>query len=266
MDAYLLALAYAAMPALGNFAGGLLAEVVPVSRRTLSIALHAAAGVVVAVVGLELLPPAFAAGTPIVPIAAFVIGGIFYLGIDIGIERLSASRQSGSSSPWVIWVGVAMDLFSDGIMIGTASLLSPGLSFVLALGQVPADVPEGFAAIATFRDRGVARLRRIGLAAAFTLPIFLGTTIGFWLVRGQPEIIQLALLAFTGGVLTTVVVEEIVPEAHTERDGRMATIAFIGGFALFAAISAYVGRLAATSPGHDEILLRSMPCVFTGHR
>lgn len=40
----------------GKFGGGLLAEVVPVSRRLLSLALHAAAGIVLAVVGLELLP------------------------------------------------------------------------------------------------------------------------------------------------------------------------------------------------------------------
>ena len=108
MDAHLLALAYAAMPALGNFGGGLLAEVIPVSRRMLSLALHAAAGIVLAVVGLELLPRAFAAGTPIVPIAAFVAGGAFYLAVDIAIDRVTALRggarrvrgRSGSNSPW----------------------------------------------------------------------------------------------------------------------------------------------------------------------
>jgi ZIP family zinc transporter len=241
MDAYLLALAYAAMPALGNLGGGVLAEVLPVSRRTLSLALHAAAGIVLAVVGLELLPRAFAAGVPIIPIAAFIAGGGFYLAVDIGIDRLNALRGGGSASAWTIWFGVAMDLFSDGVMIGTGALLSPALGFLLALGQVPADIPEGFATIATFRDRGVSRARRIALTAAFAVPILLGTTIGFWLVRGQPEIVQLSLLAFTGGVLTTVVVEEIVPEAHANREARLATVVFVGGFALFAILSAYLG-------------------------
>lgn len=50
---FIIVLAIAAMPALGNFAGGLLAEAVPVSRNTLSLALHAAAGIVLAVVGVE---------------------------------------------------------------------------------------------------------------------------------------------------------------------------------------------------------------------
>lgn len=44
------------MPALGNFAGGVLAEFVPVPRQVLTLALHAAAGVIVAVVSIELMP------------------------------------------------------------------------------------------------------------------------------------------------------------------------------------------------------------------
>ena len=43
------------------------------------------------------------------------------------------------------------------------------------------------------------------------MPILLGTTVGYWGVRGQPEIIKLALLAFTAGILLTLAVEEMIP-------------------------------------------------------
>ncbi|MDP8922112.1 MAG: hypothetical protein M3O34_04460 [Chloroflexota bacterium] len=69
----------------------------------------------------------------------------------------------------------------------------------------------------------------------------LGTTIGYWGVRGQPEIVKLSLLAFTAGILATVVVEEMVPEAHKEEDARLAALVFVGGFALFALIATYFG-------------------------
>lgn len=49
------------------------------------------------------------------------------------------------------------------------------------------------------------------------------------------------MLALTGGALTAVVIEEIVPEAHRGGDSRLATMVLVGGFALFAAISVYVG-------------------------
>lgn len=72
------------------------------------------------------------------------------------------------------------------------------------------------------------------------MPIFLGATTGYWGMRGQPELYQLMLLTFTAGVLTTLVVEELVPEAHEalEREGRLAPLVFVGGFAL---ISEYLG-------------------------
>lgn len=82
MDDYLKALLFALAPALGNFGGGLLAESFQVSRRALSLALHAAAGVVLAVVAVELIPQTLGVDPPWVPILAFVAGGLFFMGAD----------------------------------------------------------------------------------------------------------------------------------------------------------------------------------------
>lgn len=236
---YLTALALAALPAFANFGGGVLAEAFRVSSKALSLALHLAAGIVLAVVAVELIPEALSVDTPWVPIVAFVLGGGFYLAVDSGIERLTSGRGSG---PFVIFFGVAVDLFSDGIMIGTGTSIEFGLGLLLALGQTPADVPEGFAAIATFKNAGVSRRNRFLLSAAFALPIMLGVTLGYWGVRGQSELVKFSLLAVTAGVLTTVVVEEIVPESHKEGpESRLATAFFIGGFALFALLAEYLG-------------------------
>ena len=238
MSAYLTALALAALPALANFGGGVLAEVFRVSSKALSLALHLAAGIVLAVVAVELIPEALGVGTPWIPIVAFVLGGGFYLAVDSGIERLTSGRNRG---PFIIFFGVAVDLFSDGIMIGTGTSIDFSLGLLLALGQTPADIPEGFAAIATFKNAGVSRRNRFLFAAAFALPILLGVTLGYWGVRGQSELVKYSLLAFTAGVLTTVVVEEIVPESHKDgTDSRWATAFFIGGFALFALLAQYL--------------------------
>jgi ZIP family zinc transporter len=60
-------------------------------------------------------------------------------------------------------------------------------------------------------------------------------------MRGQPELYKMMLLAFTAGVLTTLVVEELIPEAHEEvADSPISPLIFAGGFALFALISAYL--------------------------
>lgn len=244
MSGYLTAMLLALLPAGGNFLGGLLAEFLRVSQRSLSFALHTAAGILFAVIGIELMPQALEGATPWVMLLLFMLGGVFAIGMDSAIDLVqirAASRVGGDvdAGPWGIYFGVAVDLFSDGVIIGTGSIIDPALGVLLAVGQVPADIPEGFATIATFKNKGVGRARRLLLAASFTLPILIGTTVGYWAVRGQPDVVKFGLLAFTAGILLTVAVEEIVMEAHTEEDSRWASLFLVGGFALFALLTSY---------------------------
>jgi ZIP family zinc transporter len=245
VDDYLNVLALALLPAGGNFVGGVLSEVFRVSEKTLSLALHVAAGIVAAVVGIELMPGALKTGPAWAIVLAFIAGGGFFVLMDRFVDRLQ-ERQGGKGqaggAAWAIFFGVAVDLFSDGVMIGTGSTVAFSLGLLLALAQVPADVPEGFATIATFQKAGVPRARRFLLSAAFTLPILLGASVGYWLLRGQPEFYKMAMLAFTAGVLLSVVVEEMVKEAHRGEESRWAALALVGGFGLFAMITSYFGE------------------------
>lgn len=242
MNEFLTVLMFAAMPAIGNFSGGLLAEAIKVSTKTLNLALHFAAGIILAVVGIELMPTALEVGQPWIPIVAFLGGGFAFLLLEklVHFTQDRFGKSSTTSSAWGIYLGVAIDLFSDGIMIGTGSTVSVSLGLLLALGQVPADIPEGFATIATFKSKGVSKKMRYILSAGFAIPIFLGATIGFWAMRGSPEIVQFSLLAFTAGILLSVSIEEILTEAHNEPDPSYASVLLVAGFALFALLSVYL--------------------------
>ncbi len=241
---FLVVMGLAALPALANFLGGGLAEVFRVSARALSLALHLAAGIVLAVVGLELMPEALQADPPWVPLLAFVAGGGAFIGLD-GIVGYVQGRLGGGeaqSSALAIFGGVSMDLFTDGVMIGTGTVLNPALGLLLALGQMPADVPEGFAAVATLRRAGIPRKRRLLMSAGFAIPIPLGAALGFLVLRQATEVVTLSVLALTGGALSAVVVEEMVTEAHEGDTSRLGPIFLTAGFALFAAVSVYIGE------------------------
>ncbi|NHF63260.1 ZIP family metal transporter [Microcella pacifica] len=243
MNDFLLVLGLAALPAVGTMLGGLAAEVVGVSGRRLSLALHFATGIVLAVVGLELMREALRASAPWITIAAFALGGLGFLGIERSLAYVKRRFGSGEvdTGPSAIFAGVSIDLFSDGVMIGTGTVINPGLGLILALGQVPADIPEGFAAIATLRRSGVGRRTRLILSFSFAIPVLVGATIGYLALRSAPEIITLSVLAFTGGLLTSMAVEEMTTQAHQERSSRLEPFFLTAGFALFALISAYVG-------------------------
>lgn len=233
---------FAAMPAVGNFFGGLLAEFMNVSQKSLSLALHLAAGIILAVIGIELMPAALEAEQQWIVILAFFLGTLFFVLLDRSIDyvRNRFGGKGASSAAIAIYIGVSIDLFTDGLMIGTGSSVATGLGLLLALGQVPADIPEGFATIATFKDKGVVRSRRILLSFSLMIPVFIGASIGYLGLRGSNEILKLSILAFTAGILLAVAVEEMLTEAHERPDSRWAALFLAGGFTLFTMISVYL--------------------------
>lgn len=240
MTDYPSVLLLAALPTLGNFAGGIVAEFIDASPRILSRALHVAAGVVSAVVAVELMPNALAGGAPVWAIAlALLIGGAFYMLLEWAVDRLTGADNAKAGAS-MVYAAVGVDLFGDGLMIGVGSVVSVSLALVLAVGQLLADIPEGFAAIASLKNKGLARGWRLMLSASFFIFCLLGATIGYWLLRDQSQALKLSALAFTAGVLQIAAVEDLMREAHeAEEDSRWSSMFFIGGFALFTALASY---------------------------
>ncbi|MCT7981268.1 ZIP family metal transporter [Laspinema olomoucense] len=245
MNPYLSTLALSAMPAIGSYIGGLLAEFIPPSKSNLSLTLHAAAGIILSVVGVEIMPEMLAADPPWLIFLAFVGGGGFFILMRRAIkffQKRSKNSETQSSSAWVISVGVGIDLFSDGLMVGTSSTIAFSLAVMVALGHVLANIPTGMAAISSFKQGKTSALFRQILSASFIFPPVIGATLGYWVVVGQPEVIKFMLLAFTAGILTTLVVENMVPEASEyEKENYQETLCFVGVFAFVALLSTYLG-------------------------
>ncbi len=236
-------LGLAFLPALGNFCGGLLAERFAVPARRLNKALHASAGVVLAVVAVELMPEALA-NIPAWGVAfGFGLGGLAYVAIARLMDRLQGNKKGQSQlGMWMIFVAVSVDLFSDGLMIGAGSTISLGLGLVLAFGQVLADIPEGYATIANMKDKGVSRSRRLLLSASFTIPVMGAALLAYFLLQGREASWQMGALSFTAGLLTVAAVEDMLSEAHeSAEDTHYSLLAFVGGFVLFILVSAGLG-------------------------
>lgn len=230
----------ALMPGTGNFLGGMIAEFGKSSPRLLNWALHGAAGVVIAIVAVELIPEALGNLPGWLLAAAFAAGGFTYMLLEWLLSRVQKDRAAGGrTGMWMIYAAVAVDLTSDGLMLGTGSAVSTSLAIVLAAGQMLADLPEGFAVIANFRSKGVPRKTRILLAASYFFYVIGAALLSYMFLRNAGEAVKFSALVFVGGVLTVAAVEDMLEEAHAAReDNRRSVAAFIVGFALFTLASA----------------------------
>src|SRR3546814_9202235 len=126
---------------------------------------------------------------------------------------------------WMIYVAVAVDLTSDGLMIGSGSAVSSNLALVLAAGQVLADLPEGYATAANFRNKGMPRLQRILLSCSFFIYVVGSALLAYVLLRNAPVALKVAALVFVSGLLSVAAVEDMLAEAHDAREAnRLSTL------------------------------------------
>lgn len=236
-------IALALLPALGNMGGGLLAEWLRPSKTLLNLALHAAAGIILAVVAVEVMPRALGASPAAALALVFVAGGVAYVILETAIERWQNRAGAGAGQgAWMVYVAVATDLVGDGLLIGAGSAVSTELGLVLAVGQVLADVPEGFAVIANFRAKGVSRGRRMLISASFALPVILSALFAYFVLRTQGEPVKMLALVFVAGLYVLAAVEDMLGEAHERsRDTRGSALSLVTGFALFVLVSDGIG-------------------------
>jgi ZIP family zinc transporter len=242
-DGILIVLGLALLPALGNLSGGVLAEWLHPSQKMLNHALHGATGIILGVVAVEVMPEALRSAPAWLLALAFLAGGCAHLLIEAGVERWQENKQAGAGAgAWMTYIAVATDLVGDGLLIGAGTAVSSSLGLLLALGQVLADLPEGFAVIANFRDKGVEQAKRLLLSALFVLPVVGAAVVAYFVLRGQRKATQMASLVFVAGLYTLAAIEDMLGEAHeSAQDSRWSAISFLAGFAIFLAVSGGLG-------------------------
>ncbi len=241
MSEFLTVLAFALLPAAGNLAGSLLAESMRTPKWLIGASLHAAAGVAIALVSIDLMPRILDVTPMWLIVVAFLVGAflsvVLYRGSGWARRRVGA----GSRGAWMVYFAVSADLLGDGLMTGAGSAVGAELGLLLAGSQAVANIPGGFAATANFRDDGVSCWRRMAMSASLVAPTLVAAGLGYGLMRGESLLIQGAALAFIVGVLLLATVEDVLPQGDEPQPPRwISTLAFSAGFAGLALLSSYL--------------------------
>ncbi|MFD9541273.1 ZIP family metal transporter [Streptomyces sp. NPDC060022] len=223
--------------ALGAFlmtlAGGWVAQRVT-DRRHLVLGL--AGGLMLGVVGLDLLPEAVeAAGGAVfgVPAALLLfVGGFLVAHV---VERSLAVRQAahGASEERVPQVGMTAAAamvghsLMDGVALGAAFQIGGGMGAAVALAVITHDFADGFNTYTIASLYGNARRKALLMLYADALAPIVGaaTTLLFTL----PEELLGCYLGFFGGALLYLAAAEILPEAHHDHPARSTLLCTVAG-------------------------------------
>lgn len=236
MNDFLLVLVIALAAAILTYLGAPTAERFEVPQQRVSSMLQFAAGIITALVSFSLMPPAVRNGPYVGIVLGFFFGGALYVTIEYFSMRRAANLPEDVAGPvsWGLFLGVLVDLFIDGVVIGVGSTLTLRTGLLLALGLSISTFPLAFVTIATAKRQGMPAQNRRTLAYFFIVCILAGAVLGYAILRNQMLQVRLILIAVASGFLITTVTQSMIPEANQEGEPSFAGILFIGGLSVYA--------------------------------
>lgn len=204
-----------------------------------------AAGVMTAASVWSLLLPAIARAEALglpgwLPAAAGMLLGVGFLAVLDGLTpRLRRAGETERHS--LLMTAITLHNIPEGMAVGLAfALASTGENLAgaaaLSLGIGIQNFPEGAAISLPLRQRGLSRRRAFlgGVLSGSVEPVF-GCLVVLAAVAARAAMPW--LLSFAAGAMLYVVVEELIPQAHS----RAGTCGFVGGFLVMMILDVALG-------------------------
>lgn len=211
-------------------------------ERTVSVMFGLAAGIMLAVVILDLLPSSLEQGSFRQAATGFSIGIILMMILDLILSQVftPGNRNSGSRAfflkmGYLVAIGIALHDLPEGIAIAAGYTAEQHLGLVIALAIGLHNIPEGMATATPLKIGGVSSLKILILNVIVSLFTPAGAMVGLVIVNISPNRIAL-LLAIAAGAMTFIVKNELLPESR-RRHPNYSTLGGIIGFLFILSLS-----------------------------
>ncbi|MCI8916379.1 MAG: ZIP family metal transporter [Oscillospiraceae bacterium] len=238
--------------------GGLAVLVRRESPRGTSLLLSFTAGLMLAIVALDMVPEAMESApwlpmTPLVLVAGFLVTYLLNCWIDKSAHHEDKSNPHHCAcghhdlhtAGIVLAAAVALHNVPVGMAVG-AEVAVEGICLASMLTAATIglhNLPEGMSIAIPLLHDGSKAWSAIGVAALSGLPTVLGALAGY-LVGNQAPAALAAALSLAGGAMLYVVFFELLPEASLQWRSRWSILTTVLGFAL--------GVLLIFSHGHHH--------------
>lgn len=226
-------LAYALIPATTILLGGALAVLRPPGAKVRSAVQHLAAGLVFAAVAVEILPGMMHERKPVAAFIGFTIGVALMLLIKRFTEGEESVPVAGKTAPedrTSLLVTLGLDVLIDGLLIGVSFAAGEKAGVILTIALAIEVMFLGLAAAVAFSESGASRTRIIGVCAGLASLLLTGAALGAIFLHSLTGALLEGVLAFGCAALLYLVIEELMVEAHEEKETPAQTAMFFVGF------------------------------------
>lgn len=223
---------------IGTGAGGLVSLFMnkPSSRFTGTI-LAFAAGIMLAIVFLELLEESIDFSSHMIAILGLTLGMAIFYAIDHFLPHHhpvtpEKTHQGGYlKKGTLLALGIGLHNFPEGLAIGAGFIGSTELGTTLAVLIGLHNIPEGMAVAAPLRAGGYNHRKVIWITALAGAPMGAGAFIGAAISSISPLILGLSL-GFAAGAMLYIVCDELIPDAYESAGAHFSILGIFCGTVL----------------------------------
>lgn len=203
--------------------------------RGLRLLIGFGAGALVSAVAYDLFAEAVEVSATGFSVAAGFVGGAvaFYL-VDEIIDRRGAGKANGGGLP--ILFGAILNGIPESIVLGLTLVGGGAPSIAVLVAIFVSNVPESIAASTKMRETGRSTPWIAGIWSLVALASAVAAAIGYGFLAGRSGENVAFLNAFAAGAILVMLADDLIPEAHAERD-KLVGLMTAAGFALAAFLS-----------------------------
>lgn len=203
------------------------------SRRMLSFMMGMAAGVMLSVVFMDLVPEAIEIGGAFTALIGFVAGVAAIGTADLLTPHLHLPSGDCENARFVrtgilTAIGIALHNLPEGVAIGASYAHGSSLGFSVAFTIALHNIPEGMAMAAPMCAARLSRNRIAAVGALAGLPMGIGAALGAALGTASPAILSLCM-GSAGGAMVFITADELIPEAQRFATGHSGTFGIVVG-------------------------------------
>ncbi len=226
---------FSLIPVITMIAGGIIAILRKPNGNIRSLILHFAAGVVFSVVAVELLPDVVKTHAPLPLIIGFTLGFLLMIGIRKFTEEneVKTANVLQQKVPVSLLMAIAVDIFIDGLLLGIGFTAGNTEGVLLAIALSVELLSLGMATATELGENNISKQKSIVLIAALAMVFFISAVLGATLLHNLSHNALEVVFSFGLSALLFLVTEELLIEAHEEKETVWHTAAFFGGFLLF---------------------------------
>ncbi|MBN1849553.1 MAG: ZIP family metal transporter [Deltaproteobacteria bacterium] len=178
-----------------------------------------AAGVMLAISFLELIPESLTISSPWISVLGVVLGALAMYALDKLIPhihpRLCAQEQGCNLERTSVYLILGMFLhnFPEGMAIAIGSVTETKLSITIALAIAIHNIPEGICTSAPYFHSTHKRLRAFLLSAATAVPILIGYITARYVFQQVSAQMVGLLISATAGLMIYITADELIPHS-----------------------------------------------------